>query len=408
MMNKKYKLLATALITAAMLLCSACGAYEESSSETQSQSSTALLTTEKAADSSLSTAQPETKAAASENSMKLTVGDTDFDIALENNETVSALKELMPLTIDMSELNGNEKYYYLDTALPSAPVKVGNISAGDVMLYGNNCLVVFYKSFSTSYSYTKIGHISETSKLESTLGNGSINAAFSMPSNEHSGNTLVAYFSRTGNTEKIAEHLIELTGADSYVINAAIPYTDADIKYQDDSCRANKEQNDKSVRPEIASPLSSIDSYDTIFLGYPIWWGQEPRIIDTFLESFDFSDKTVIPFCTSGSSGITASEANIKALVPIGKQLSGRRFSASASEKEVSDWLGSLDIQLKIDIIYTAQDLRDLSDFILGKSADSDLEGKDYDLDGDGIWSSFDLCLMRQKVRVPDTKSEAI
>ena len=119
--------------------------------------------------------------------------------------------------------------------------------------------------------------------------------------------TLVIYFSRTGNTEKISQYLVELTGADSYVIEAAVPYTDADIKYQDDNCRANKEQNDKTVRPEIANPIESIDSYDTIFLGYPIWWGQEPRIIDTFLESYDFSDKTVIPFCTSGSSGIATS-----------------------------------------------------------------------------------------------------
>ena len=154
--------------------------------------------------------------------------------------------------------------------------------------------------------------------------------------------TLVVYFSRTGNTEKIAEHLIELTDADMYVIEAAVPYTDADIRYQDDSCRANKEQNDKTVRPEIADPVSSIDSYDTIFLGYPIWWGQEPRIIDTFLESYDFSDKTVIPFCTSGSSGIAASEKNIAELVPIGNQLEGRRFSAGATKDEVKEWVDTL------------------------------------------------------------------
>ncbi|WP_295095452.1 flavodoxin [Ruminococcus sp.] len=154
--------------------------------------------------------------------------------------------------------------------------------------------------------------------------------------------TLVIYFSRTGNTEKIAEYLKELTDADSYVIEAAIPYTNDDIKYQDDKCRANKEQNDKSVRPEIANPIDSIASYDTIFLGYPIWWGQEPRIIDTFLESFDFSDKTVIPFCTSGSSGIAASEKNIADLVPIGNQLDGRRFPASATKDDVKEWVDTL------------------------------------------------------------------
>ncbi len=156
--------------------------------------------------------------------------------------------------------------------------------------------------------------------------------------------TLVIYFSRTGNTEKIAEYLIELTDADSYVIEAAVPYTDEDIEYNNDSCRANQEQNDKSVRPEIANPISSINSYDTIFLGYPIWWGQEPRIIDTFLESYDFSEKTVIPFCTSGSSGIETSEKNISELVKIGNQLEGRRFPAGASKDEVKEWYDTLDL----------------------------------------------------------------
>ena len=177
------------------------------------------------------------------------------------------------------------------------------------------------------------------------------------PNTAYDNDTLVIYFSRTGNTEKIAEYLIDITNADSYVIEAAVPYSDADIKYQDDNCRANKEQNDKSVRPEIANPIASIDSYDTIFLGYPIWWGQEPRIIDTFLESYDFSDKTVIPFCTSASSGIATSEKNIKALVPIGNQLEGRRFSASATKEDVKVWYDTLplndektDNKLKISV----------------------------------------------------------
>lgn len=177
------------------------------------------------------------------------------------------------------------------------------------------------------------------------------------PNTAYDNDTLVIYFSRIGNTEKIAEYLIDITNADSYVIEAAVPYSDADIKYQDDNCRANKEQNDKSVRPEIANPIASIDSYDTIFLGYPIWWGQEPRIIDTFLESYDFSDKTVIPFCTSASSGIATSEKNIKALVPIGNQLEGRRFSANATKEDVKAWYDTLplneeksDNKLKISV----------------------------------------------------------
>ncbi|MDE6781686.1 MAG: SUMF1/EgtB/PvdO family nonheme iron enzyme [Ruminococcus sp.] len=156
---------------------------------------------------------------------------------------------------------------------------------------------------------------------------------------EDQNDTLVVYFSRTGNTEKIAEYLIDITHADSYVIEAAVPYTDEDIAYTNSSCRANKEQNDKTARPEIAAPIESIDSYDVIYLGYPIWWGEEPRIIDTFLESYDFSDKIVVPFCTSASSGNTTSEKNIANLVPIGNQLEGKRFSASASKDSVETWL---------------------------------------------------------------------
>lgn len=194
-----------------------------------------------------------------------------------------------------------------------------------------------------------INHVNGISPIENKLPGDS--------EPEKRSETLVVYFSRTGNTEKIAGYLTELADADSYVIEAAVPYTDADIKYQDNNCRANKEQNDKTVRPEIAEPIESIDEYDIIFLGYPIWWGQEPRIIDTFLESYDFSDKTVIPFCTSGSSGIETSEKNISELVTIGDQLAGRRFPASATKEDVKAWYNTLplkeekaDNKLKISI----------------------------------------------------------
>ncbi len=182
------------------------------------------------------------------------------------------------------------------------------------------------------------------------------------PAEEPQSDTIVVYFSRTGNTEKIADYLLEITGADSYVIQAAVPYSDEDIAYNNSSCRANQEQNDKTVRPEIADPISSLDGYDTVFLGYPIWWGEEPRIIDTFLESYDLSEKTVIPFCTSGSSGISVSEKNIAALVPIGEQLAGKRFSASASKDEVQQWYDSLPLtkeetEVKLNITVNGQDL---------------------------------------------------
>ena len=158
-------------------------------------------------------------------------------------------------------------------------------------------------------------------------------------------NTLVAYFSATGNTKKIAEYIVAYTGADSYDITPAIPYTTEDLNYSNSSCRANQEQNDVSCRPEISGSVENMDNYDVVYIGYPIWWGEEPRIIDTFLESYDFSDKIVIPFCTSGSSSIAASENRIANLgVSIGNQLPGKRFSGSASEKSVSDWISTLDL----------------------------------------------------------------
>lgn len=156
---------------------------------------------------------------------------------------------------------------------------------------------------------------------------------------------LVAYFSRTGTTEQIAESVIALTSADGFEIEASVPYTDEDIDYGNSSCRANSEQNDMSVRPEIKGTIDDISQYEIIFVGYPIWWGQEPRIIDTFLESYDFSDKIVIPFCTSHSSGISASESNIKNLgVDYGELLSGRRFSADSTDKDISEWIDSFEI----------------------------------------------------------------
>ena len=106
--------------------------------------------------------------------MKLKIGNHSFDVDLEQNETATALVKLLPMSITMSELNGNEKYYYLSESLPTKPQKPKQIKVGDIMLWGNDCLVVFYKSFSTPYSYTKIGHIKNTEDLQSAVGKSSI------------------------------------------------------------------------------------------------------------------------------------------------------------------------------------------------------------------------------------------
>ncbi|MDE5593341.1 MAG: hypothetical protein K2I75_05345, partial [Clostridiales bacterium] len=100
----------------------------------------------------------------------ITVGDTSFSAALENNETANAFKQRLPLTLDMSELNGNEKYHYLSDNLPSNPSRVGTIRNGDIMLYGSNCVVLFYETFSSSYSYTRIGRVNDTDFFKSALG----------------------------------------------------------------------------------------------------------------------------------------------------------------------------------------------------------------------------------------------
>lgn len=153
---------------------------------------------------------------------------------------------------------------------------------------------------------------------------------------------LVAYFSVTGNTKTVAEKLASVTGADLYEIKAAVEYTDADINYHDSSSRTSKEQNDSSVRPEIQSETISLEGYDTIYVGYPIWWGEEPRIMDTFVESYDFGDIKMIPFCTSGSSGIGSSGKNLAENAGSGNWLDGKRFDVGVSESDLKEWADGL------------------------------------------------------------------
>lgn len=155
---------------------------------------------------------------------------------------------------------------------------------------------------------------------------------------------LVAYFSATGHTRPIAETIAELTGADLFEIVPADPYTDEDLNYSNDNCRANQEQNDSSVRPEIADKVENMDNYDVVLIGHPIWWGQEPRIMDTFMESYDFSGKTLVNFCTSGGSGIATSTEHLKALSPDADWLDGHRFETGADEKTIQEWLDELNI----------------------------------------------------------------
>lgn len=158
----------------------------------------------------------------------------------------------------------------------------------------------------------------------------------STPKNEPK--ALVAYFSCTGNTKAVAEKIAQLTGADLYEIVPAVPYTAEDLNYNNDSCRANREMDDPSARPAIGSNAVEISVYDTVFIGYPIWWGTMPRIINTFLDTYDLSGKTVMPFCTSGSTGVSKSVSDIRAQEPAADVRDGLRASGS-SDSRIDEWI---------------------------------------------------------------------
>jgi len=159
-------------------------------------------------------------------------------------------------------------------------------------------------------------------------------------------NILVAYFSCTGNTRTLAEYAADALSADLYEIQPEIPYTSADLNYSDNASRSSREMNDSASRPAISGAVENMEEYDIVFLGYPIWWGEAPRIISTFLESYDFSGKTIIPFCTSGSSGIGSSAINLQSLCAESAiWLPGTRLASSASKNDVATWLDGLNIE---------------------------------------------------------------
>ena len=164
------------------------------------------------------------------------------------------------------------------------------------------------------------------------------------PEENAGGEILVAYFSCTGNTRGLAEKIASALDADLYEIVPEQPYSDADLNYNDSSTRATVEQNEPDARPAISGSVDDMGQYDVIFLGYPIWWGQAPKIISTFLESYDLSGKTIVPFCTSGSSGVGSSATNLHALASSAVWLDGNRFSGSASRSDVETWVNGLDL----------------------------------------------------------------
>ena len=156
------------------------------------------------------------------------------------------------------------------------------------------------------------------------------------------GKALVAYFSASGVTAKLAKRLADVIGADLFEIKPEQIYTKADLNWQDKKSRSSVEMNDRSCRPAIGDKVENMEQYDTVFVGFPIWWYREPSIIDTFMEAYNFEGKTVVPFATSGGSGMGDSSENLQELAKGAKVVSGKRFGSKASADELKNWVAGL------------------------------------------------------------------
>ena len=156
-------------------------------------------------------------------------------------------------------------------------------------------------------------------------------------------NTLVAYFSATGTTKQVAQNLAKATGANLYEIKPLKPYTSADLNWHDSNSRSSVEMNNPKSRPEIVTDNFSADKYDTIYLGFPIWWGTAPKVVHTFLEKYDFSGKKIIIFATSGSSGLGSTADNLKSSVSAStKIVEGKVLNDNPSVEDLKKWAESL------------------------------------------------------------------
>lgn len=183
----------------------------------------------------------------------------------------------------------------------------------------------------------------EPSSSESSQSDSS--APESEPSDTaETGNTLVVYFSATGNTEQAANYIAEITGGDLFELEPAEPYTDDDLNWTDDNSRVSREYEDESLRDvELVSDIvDNWEDYDTVFIGYPIWWGIAAWPVDTFVQANDFTGKTVIPFCTSSSSGLGQSGQLLAEMAGTGDWQEGQRFSSGVSQEDVQAWLDDL------------------------------------------------------------------
>ncbi len=167
----------------------------------------------------------------------------------------------------------------------------------------------------------------------------------SAPAEPETGKTLVLYFSASGNTKAVAETIATAAGSELYELTPAEPYTSDDLRWTNPDSRVNTEHNDPAHRTAIAGELPDLAAYDTIFLGYPLWWREAPSIVWNFMENADLSGKTIIPFCTSTSDGIEGSVETLRGMAPAANWMQGRRFGENLNESAVTQWVNSLELE---------------------------------------------------------------
>ena len=197
---------------------------------------------------------------------------------------------------------------------------------------------------SSSDGQTNDQNQAETTPAENTAPETTAPEAAGDESQTRGDNVLVVYYSASGHTETVANYIAEATGGDLFEITHAEPYTSDDLNWTDENSRVSREHEDESLRDVelTATEVENWDSYDTVFIGYPIWWGIAAWPVDTFVEANDFTGKTVIPFCTSSSSGLGQSGELLADLAGTGDWQEGERFRSNAGQEDVNEWVDSL------------------------------------------------------------------
>ena len=346
----------SALLLALMLLlltgCSSTGPAETGAlTESGSAEETTLPTVTEPASKNEASEPYSTKSSLPEGTDRMFYAHVNgkvLKILAAENSSADAFLDLLKsgdVPVEMHDYGSFEKVGPLGTTLPRNDEQI-TTEPGDVILYQGDQITIYYDV--NNWSFTRLGKVQDLSQaeLKDILGSGNVTVTFSLSEGRmepESSKVLVVIFSRTGHTKPLAEYIAEDLNADLYEIEAKVPYTDDDIKYYT-NCRADREQNDPSARPEIAGELPDMTGYDTVFIGYPIWHGQAPKIIYTLLEGVDLSGKTIIPFCTSHSSPLGTSAENLHPLAPDAAWMEGRRFAIGTTAGEISEWVKSLDI----------------------------------------------------------------